>query len=404
MPFSPRQQDHRPVFDTATLPWPALSQACAAGDSAVFDALWQGHKRPEQARGVLVRTVFAAACAKGDVATADWVHGLYGLHIDAKTLRQTADIALRTAPETVWNFLCSKIDAHHGAADIYKSLFKTAAEHAPLPRVQKVFAQGAEAASEYLYAAVLGDNTPALGWLMDTARQDGSLRPADLDKALLLATERAQTPMASMLLGAGANAGAFDEAAIKRAAPHSEADNGGLMELLVRAGAHAEKAAALVEIPALAERLIQAGRETQNYHADILARICGTPPLREKLCAYQPQLGHTGLHYAAENRVLHHIPRSILTADDLAQKNADQETVLDVLLRRGAATGFFKPEDWRGQVEKLSAVFDLLPATDLVAHGLAAGDRADKLRQVERLTLADTLPAGGFKLGQRLKP
>lgn len=398
MPFPQRPQDHRPAFDAATLPWPALAQGCAAGDASVFDALWQNHKRPEQARAALARTVFAAACAKGDVTTAKWVDGLYALHIDAKTLRGVADHALRLGPDQVWDFICGKIDTHHAAADIYKSLFKTAAEHAPAARLEKVFAQSTEA-SGYLYAAVLGDNMPALTWLLDKAALEKNIQQGDLDKALLLATERAQTPMVYALLRAGADAGAFEEAAIKRAAAHSAADNGTLMEILVRAGAHPDKAASQVQSRNIADRLIQAGQETQNHHAKVLAQACGMPPVREKLCPYHPALGHTGLHYAAENRVLHHIPRAVFSTKDLAQKNANQESVLDVLHRRGAVAGFFKPEDWRGQVDKLAAAFDLLPP-----QAMAPDTRAGILRDAERLTLDAAIPAGGFKLGRRLKP
>jgi len=401
-----RQHGPRPVFETDALPWEALSAACSAGDAAVLDSLWQNDKRPEQARAAAVRVLFAGACARDDLPLAAWVLGLHAQHVDAKTLRHVADHALRQGQTGVWPFLCDVTDARTDAAEIYKSLFKTALENTPphlsLPAAQKIFPCVGAGASSYLYAAVLGDNMPALVWLAEACRAGGDLSRADLDKALLLAVDRAQTPMASYLLKAGADAGAFDEAALKRAAPHTDADGGTLLALLVGAGAHPAQAQQIALRSAagapLAQRLAKVAEKTAAAHIQKLAEVCGQPPDAARLAAYQPALGKTGLHYAAESRILHTVPKNSFNAISLAQKNAEGETVIDVLVRRGAAEDFFTPAAWRGQVQKLAAVLDLLPACiwDETA-------RAACLRRAERLTLEEAIPADGFKLTRRPK-
>lgn len=401
-----RQSDHRPVFEPDALPWAALSAACAKDDTTVLDSLWQDHKRPEQARAAAVRALFTGACAQGDLSLADWVFGLHAKHVDEKTLRQTADHALRQGQGDVWHYLCEKIDARSGADEVYKSLFKTALEDAPpslsLNAVQKIFPHVGPAGSSYLYFAVLGDNMPALVWLTEACRADGNLARAGLDKALLLAVDRAQTPMASYLLTAGADAGAFGEAALKRAAPHTDADGGALLEILVRGGAHPARAQQIALQSAggdlLAQRLAKAAAETAALHAEKLAEVCGQPPDAARLAAYQPAFGKTGLHYAAESRILHTVPKDSFNAIALAQKNAEGETVIDVLARRGAAEDFFTPAAWRGQVQKLAAALELLPAGIWDETACAAC-----LRAAERLTLEAAVPAEGFKLARRLK-
>ncbi|MFN7115045.1 MAG: hypothetical protein ACK4PK_11880 [Alphaproteobacteria bacterium] len=398
-----RTADHRPVFDAAALPWAALSAACLRGDQTALESLWQTHKRPEQARAAAIRAVFSGACAAENLPLAKWVCALYPQHIDAKTLRQSAQTALRQSERNVWPFLCAQIDARPLAADgIYKSLFKPALEHASVAAAEKIFPHLDAPASEYLYAAVLGDNMPALVWLTDVSRRENSLRQGDLDKALLLACTRAQTPMVQHLLTAGANAGAFAEAALKRAAPHADADQGALLEMLVRAGAHPQMAqdiAQATELGAAAvRRLAKAAEETAAHHLHIVLQHGGTPPDAARLSVAQAALGGTGLHYAAEHRVLHCLPQSSFTAGGLAQKNTDGETVIDVLVRRGAWADFFKPEAWAGQVEKLSAALDLLPDAVWDAAG-----RTACLRRAERLTLDAAVPAEGFTLARRPK-
>ncbi|MDP2205735.1 MAG: hypothetical protein Q8K65_05455 [Alphaproteobacteria bacterium] len=409
-----RPADHRPVFDVAALPWAALSAACARGDTAPLESLWQEHKRPEQARAAAIRAVFTGACAAKNLPLAKWISTLYPQHIDTKTLRHTAAEALRQSHGDVWSFLCAQIDARPAAAaaDIYKNLFKTALEHAPVTAVQKIFPHMGASASGYLYAAVLGDNMPALAWLTEACHGANSLRPPDLDKALLLACERAQTPMAVYLLGAGADAGAFGEAALKRAAPHTDADDGALLELLVRAGAHPQKAQDIARAAAggdaLAQRLAKAAEETAAHHLRLLTAHCAAPlndrgTLADDLGAaqlggVQAALGCTGLHYAAEHHLLHRLPKNSFTAGGLAQKNTDGETAVDVLVRRGVWADFFKPEDWTAQVEKLAAALDLLPTA--VWDDAA---RAACLRTAERLTLDAAVPAEGFTLTRRPK-
>jgi hypothetical protein len=398
-----RTADHRPVFDTAALPWAALSAACARGDAGVLDSLWQEHKRPEQARAAAVKSVFAGACAAQNLPLAKWVSTLYSQHIDTKTLRHSAAEALRQGRGEVWNFVCEQIDAKpSAAAEIYKSLFKTALEQAPVAAVQKIYPHMDGTAADHLYAAVLGDNMPALVWLAEACRTDGNLLQAALDKSLLLACERAQIPMAQWLLNAGADAGAFAEAALKRAAPHADADRGVLLALLVRAGADPQKAQDIARVSAggeaLAQRLAQVATDTAAHHLHILMQQCGTPPEVTRLAARHPALGRSGLHYAAEHRLLHRLPKDSFTAQGLGQKNGAGETVIDVLVRRGAVADFFKPEAWAGHVEKLAAAFDFLPPA--VCDDVA---RAKCLRTAERLTLDAALPEEGFSLARRPK-
>lgn len=401
-----RQPDHRAVFQPDALPWATLSAACATGDTAVLDSLWQDHKRPEQARAAAVRALFTGACARDDLPLADWVFALHAKHIDEKTLRQTAGAALRQGRKDVWHFLGEKIDVRTDAGGIYKFLFKTALENTPealsLPAVQKIFPHVRENVSSYLYAAVLGDNMSALVWLTEACREGGTLARADLDKALLLAVDRAQTPMASYLLQAGADAGAFGEAAIRRAVPHTDADGGVLLEVLVRGGANPAQAqeAALQSTggEALAQRLARAATEMAALHMEKLVQACGQPPEAARLAAYQPALGQTGLHFAAENRILQNVPKNGFSAADLSQKNAEGESVIDVVARRGSAGDFFAPAAWRGQTEKLAAALDLLPP------GIwDETTREACLRTAERLTLEEALPAEGFKLARRTR-
>lgn len=399
MPPSRSPADHRPAFDAAVLPWAALSAACVQGDAAVLESLWREHKRPEQARAAAIKSVFAGACAAQNLSLANWVVALYPQHIDTKTLRHSAAESLRHGRGDVWPFLCEQIDARPPAmsAEIYKNIFKTALEHAPVAAVQKIFPHMGASASDHLYAAVLGDNMPALVWLAEACRAEGSLPQAALDKSLLLACERAQTPMAQWLLAAGADAGAFADAALKRAAPHTDADGGALLELLVRAGAHPQKSQVIARASAggegLAQRLAQVAAETAAHHLRILTQHCGTPPDAARLAAPNAVLGHSGLHYAAEHRLLHGLPKDSFTTLGLAQKNTADETVIDVLVRRGAWADFFKPEGWAGQVEKLAAALDLLPLAvcdDMV--------RATCLRIAELLTLDAAVPEEGFTL------
>lgn len=397
-----RHTDHRPVFDAGALPWAVLSKACAAGDTAALESLWRDHKRPEQARAAAVKAVFAGACAAENLPLAGWVATLYPQHIDAKTLKDSAAAALRRSPHRVWPFLAEKIDARHGASDIYRSLFKDALEHAPVQAAEKIFPHMDGAASGYIYAAVLGGNMPVLVWLTGACRAQGALPRADLDKALLLATERAQTPMVSHLLQLGADAGAFDDAALKRAAPHATADGGALLDLLVRAGAHPQKAQDIARrLPAgeeLAQRLAQAGADAAEYHLARLAQHCGAPPDAARLAQVQDALGMTGLHYAAEHRLLHRLPKDSFSASGLAQKNAAGETTIDVVVRRGAWASFFNPQDWGGQVEKLTTALGLLKQ-DIWDEAA----RAACLRRAERLTLEAAVPDEGFTLKRRPK-
>lgn len=404
MPPPRRPADHRPAFDAAALPWAALSAACVQNDAAVLESLWREHKRPEQGRAAAIKAVFAGACAAKNLPLARWVGTLYPQHIDTKTLRHGAAEALRQGRGDVWSFLCEHIDARPPAAsaEIYKSLFKIALEHAPVAAVQKIFPHMGASASDHLYAAVLGDNMPVLVWLTEACRAEGALPQAALDKSLLLACERAQTPMAQWLLAAGADAGAFAEASLKRAAPHTDADGGALLELLVRAGAHPQKAQEIARASAggegLAQRQAQSAAETAAHHLRILARHCGSPPDATRLTAPNAALGHSGLHYAAEHRLLHGLSKDSFTALGLAQKNTAGETVIDVLVRRSAWADFFKPEGWAGQVEKLAAALDLLPLA--VCDDMA---RATCLRIAERLTLDAAVPEEGFTLARRPK-
>src|SRR6218665_2370687 len=96
MPATPSP---RPVFATEDLPWGLLSSARVKDDAQALETLWQGYKRPEQARASAVRAIFAGACAQEDTALAAWVQTLHPQHIDAKTLKDTASQAIKARSE-----------------------------------------------------------------------------------------------------------------------------------------------------------------------------------------------------------------------------------------------------------------------------------------------------------------
>lgn len=385
---------HKPVFDDAALPFAQLSAAAAHGDAAAFDALWQDHKRPEQARASAARSVFTGACQRGDVVLAAWMQEHYTQHIDTKTLKDAGRQAITSGNTPVWDYLCGVLDAHRAGASVYAELFRPALESAPLSTIQKIFPHVSIPVEQYIYVPLLGGNMAALCWLTETAAAQGALGSAALDGALRMAVERAKTPMITWLLGAGAApADCMAKPAVQRAAE----DGGDILELLVRAGLNPRKAAeAAGDDTALVKRVQQAAAETAAHHLDILHAHCGNPPLPEKLRSLQGALGMRGLHYAAEHRVLGMIDRAVFTAADLAQQNPQGETVMDVLARRGEVQAFFTPETWRGQVDKLAAAFALLPAAAMDSTA-----RDDVLRKAEQFTLDDVIPASGFKLKRR---
>lgn len=396
MPATPSP---RPVFATEDLPWGLLSSARVQGDAQVLETLWCDYKRPEQARASAVRAIFAGACAHGDTALAAWVQNLHPQHIDVKTLKDTAMQAIKDGSTPVWNFLTDAIDTHHGAANIYSGLLRTAAEHGTPAILQKIWPHAGDTPSAQLYAAVIGDNMPALEWLMGACKKENKLDAVQVDKAFLLAIQRAQTPMASRFLAVGADASTHDDAALRQALPHSAADGGILMEMLVRAGAHPQKAqdllATLPETQTLMPKIKQAAEETAQRHLTALHAACGQPPL---LSAHQDTLGMSGIHYAAQHRILDRIPVQNFTAADMLRTNVAGENVVQVLVRRGAEEAFFAPARWHGQTEKLAAVLDLLPD----GHWPDV-KRAQILRTAEQQTLQHMAAsaAGAFRLGQR---
>ncbi len=396
MPATPSP---RPVYAAEDLPWGILSSACMQGDAQTLETLWRDHKRPEQARASAVRAVFSGACARGDTALAAWVQNLHPQHIDTKTLKDTAAQAIKTGVMPVWHFLTDIIDNHHGVANIYGSLLRTAAAHGTPAILQKIWPQTGDAPAAQLYAAVIGDNMPALTWMIEVCKKENKLEQTHVDKAFLLAVQRAQTPMVSQFLYAGADASAHGDAALRQALPHSAADGGILMEMLVRAGAHPRKAqdmlASLPETQTLLPKIKQAAEETAQRHLAALHAACGQPP---QLAAHQPTLGMSGIHYAAHHRVLDRIGTPNFKAADLAQTNTAGENVVQVLVRRGAEDAFFAPARWHGQTEKLAAALDLLPDGHWTAQRRAQTLRAAEQQTLQRLAAS---AAGAFRLGRR---
>lgn len=391
---------HKPVFDAAALPWAALSAAAARSDATAFETLWQDHKRPEQARASAVRTLFTGACARGDVMLAQWVQQQYSQHIDAKTLKDAGRKAIADTQMPVWDYLTGLLDTLPAGPSVYAELFRLALESAPLQVIQKIYPHVTVALSDFMYVPVLGGNMPALVWVTETCRMKGLLSQDTLDKALRLAVDRAKTPMASWLLGAGADAGAFADAMVHPAAQQAAQDGGALLELLVRAGLHPRKAiAAVADDAPLAARIAEAAAETAAHHLAVLQGYCGQPPDAQKLRERAPAAGMTALHYAAEHRILAMIDRAIPAAVDFAQKNARGETVMEVLARRDDVATFFVPAAWKGHTEKLAAALALLPP-----EAMAAERREDIQRKAEQATLDDIIPLGGFKLKRRPSP
>lgn len=399
MPATPSP---RPHFDPQDLPWAALSAACKAGDVPVLEKLWVDYKRPEQARAAAVRAVFAGACARGDTSLAAWVQDLYQQHIDVPTLKSAAAQCIKSGTGATWQFLTQQIDAHPAATQIYGGLLRDAAQHGTPAIVQKILPHAGDMASAHLYAAVIGDNMPALTMLTEHCKRENTLDSAHLDQAFLISVQRGNTPMAAWLLGAGANAAAHDDAALRHALPHSAADNGMLMQLLVRAGAKPEKAQELLmsqpETVAWAGDIKQAGEETAAHHLAQVYKACGNPPKHELFSAHQAVLDKTAIHYAAHHRILHRVPVQSFAAEDLLQKNRSGENVIDVLVRRGEEMPFFAAARWRGQADKLAAAFDLLPE----GHPLTQ-KREMILRGVEQDSLQQIASAAGaaFRLGPR---
>lgn len=395
MPATPSP---RPVFAAEDLPWGLLSAACVRGDAGPLESLWSDYKRPEQARAAAIRAIFSGGCAHSDTALAAWVRELHPQHIDAKVLKDAASQAIKTGAAPVWDFLTGIIDAHQGAQNIYAGLFRDAAEHGTPHVLQKIWPHVGDAPAAQLYAAVIGDNMPTLTWLTDACQKDGKLDAAQVDKAFLLAVQRAQTPMASWLLGAGADAATHDDAGLRQALPHSAADGGVLMALLVRAGAHPQKAqdllAAQAETAALVPKIKQVAEETAQHHLD----ACAASLRAGTFCDPQKSLGMTGLAYAAHHRILHRVPVQNFTAEDLAQPNAQGENVVQILVSRGAADAFFAPARWQGQTEKLAAALDLLPV------GLWPDQKcAQILRTAEQQSLQHLAAsaASAFRLGRK---
>lgn len=399
MPATPSP---RPHFDPQELPWGVLSSACAQGDVQPLETLWSHFKRPEQARAAAVRAVFTGACARGDTKLAAWVRGLYPQHIDVSTLKSAATQSIKNAAHKTWQFMTDVIDAHPSAAHIYGGLLRDAAQYGTPAVLQKLAPHMGDMASSHLYAAVVGDNMPALMWLTDHCKKENKLSAAHLDQALLVSVQRGHTPMASWLLGAGADAAAHDDAALRHALPHTPADGGVLMELLVRAGAHPQKAqemlAAQTETQILTAKIKQAAEETAQHHLAQVKHLCGDPPAPSSFADRHAALGTTAIHYAAHHRILHRLPVQSFAAADLAQKNARGENVIDVLVRRDEAAPFFTPDRWRGQTEKLAAALDLLSDT----HPLTQ-KREAILRSAEQQSLQHIAQQAGaaFRLGPR---
>ncbi len=402
MPATPSP---RPAFAAEELPWGLLLSARAQGDAQALESLWAEFKRPEQARASAVRAIFQGACARGDIELAAWVHGLHPQHVDAKLLKDTAAHAIRQRAMPAWDFLTGIIDAHHGAGNIYRGLMRDAVAEGNPAILQKIWPQAGAEPSSHLYAAVIGDNMPALTWLTEACKNAGQLTAADVNKAFLLAVQRAQTPMVAWLLGAGAEASTHDNAALRQAVPHSAADGGVLMDILVRAGAHPQKALDLLaqhtDTRALLPKIKQAAEETAQHHMDVLDHVCGRPLQAGAFCADQASLGMTGLQYAAYHRILDRIAVQRFTSEALAKPNAQGHHAVQVLADRGALDTFFVPDRWRGQTEKLAAALDLVPA------GLWSDEkRAQILRSAEQQSLQHLAAsaAGAFRLGRKSSP
>lgn len=399
MPATPSP---RPAFATEDLPWDLLSSACAQGDARTLETLWADFKRPEQARASAVRAIFQGACAHGDIKLAAWVSDLHPQHIDVKLLKDTAAQAIKDHAAPVWNFLTGVIDAHHGIKNIYGSLLRDAAAEGTPQILQKIWPHAGDGPSSHLYAAVIGDNMPALSWLTETCKKAGQLNVADVNKAFLLAVQRAQTPMAAWLLRAGADASTHEDAALRHALPHSAADGGVLMEMLVRAGAHPQKASDLLaqhpDTTLLAPKIKQVAEETAQHHMSVLNKICGQPLQAAAFCADQKSLGMTGLQYAAYHRILDRIAVQNFTSEALSRLNPQGHHAIQILADRGALEPFFTPDRWRGQTEKLAVALDLVPA------GLWTDQkRAQILRSAEQQSLQHLAAsaAGAFRLGRK---
>lgn len=395
-----RQPDHRPAFNAAALPWAALSQAARERDAAALEALWRDHKRPEQARAYAVRAVFAGACGRGDTALAGWVQNLYGMHIGAREITAQAGAALAAGRADVWHFLCEKIDALPRANEIYAGLLPAALVNHRPEALEKIRPHLSGPLGGFLHYPVTAGQTASLDWLLRAGLANDTITRSDTSRALVQAATRGQTDMIALLLDAGADPDAFGGAAIRHAGTHAGADGGAGLAHLLRAGANPQTViAAASGDAALCEKLAALAALVAEEFRTRLQASCGQPAAAGLLRAYHAPLGTTGLHFAAEHRLLSCFSAALLDAGDFAQKNAAGETVIEVLARKGGVDDFFATARWRGQTQKLEDVLALLPAAAMDEE-----TRADLLRRAERETLESAVPAGGFKLSRRPKP
>lgn len=367
------------------LPWPCLIEACARKDAGVLESLWVDEKRPEQARAAAIRSIFEGACVRGYTDLAQWAYTLYPQHVTAKVLQDSGAASIRTGQTKVWDVISGFIDAHHAPQKIFEKILRTSAQYATPQILEKLWPYAGERPSSLLYAAALGDNMPALKWMTKACQKENSLHLEDINKALILAARNGHLPMLAWLLFQGADASAHDDAPLRLAFAHADSDNGALIEALVRAGAHPDKAqkmamdAGMTEIAA---RLRTAAAETQKLHMEVLHKICGNPFAGAQLCSAHEAIGGTGLHYAARHRILDQLSTVLFDTADLMQKNDSGQTVLDVLCQRGDMERFCAPARWTGHIDKLKAVFSLLPDSSVLK------ERQDQLlRQAEQLTL-----------------
>ena len=210
--------------------------------------------------------------------------------------------------------------------------------------------------SGLLYRAALGGQMTNLRYMVDTCRGQKTLATPDLNAALVIAVKQGDVAMTDYLLGAGADAGSPREAPLKRAAERFAQDGFVMTALLLSSGADPLLAKEL--LPAQQGMIDTCVKQAQDAHRAKLDHATGFNI--QQLRQPQETLGTTGLHYAANHRVFDQVSIGQMTVEDFLIKNAQGETVLDVIEKRNDVAAFLQPARWVGQADMLRRVLPCL--------------------------------------------
>lgn len=321
---------------------------------------WQADKKPEEARAGLARLAFEAACDAGDTQSAAWLQTEYTQHIKIPEFKTATLKAMEAGADDMALWLIKNMplaDVCEKQKDkTIQALLASAMQISRLNIVTTLASMQDTADSGLLYRAALGGQITNLRYMVDTCHDQKTLATWDLNAALVIAVKQGDVAMTDYLLDAGADAGSPREAPLKRAAERFAQDGFTITGLLLAAGADPILAKDL--LPAQQSMIDACVKTAQDNHRLKLNHATGLNA--QQLRQPQEMLGTTGLHYAANHRVFDQIAIGKMTTDDFLLKDAQGETVLDVIEKRNDVAALLRPARWVGQADMLRRVLPCL--------------------------------------------